>query len=139
MKNILFITLIIFWFMNDNIAQSVNVFGQSLSLCCNSPKTGFYRDGFCNTGNSDFGTHVVCAEMTQEFLEFSKFKGNDLTTPNSNYSFPGLKPGDKWCLCVLRWKEAYDAGRAPKVYLEATHDKALKYVTIEQLIEHALK
>jgi uncharacterized protein len=139
MKNILFITLIIFWFMNDNIAQSVNVFGQSLSLCCNSPKTGFYRDGFCNTGNSDFGTHVVCAEMTQEFLEFSKSKGNDLTTPNSNYSFPGLKPGDKWCLCVLRWKEAYDAGRAPKVYLEATHDKALKYVTIEQLIEHALK
>ena len=139
MKNILFITLIIFWFMNDNIAQSVNVFGQSLSLCCNSPKTGFYRDGFCNTGNSDFGTHVVCAEMTQEFLEFSKSKGNDLTTPNSNYSFPGLKPGDKWCLCVLRWKEAYYAGRAPKVYLEATHDKALKYVTIEQLIEHALK
>ena len=139
MKKIIFTTLIIFSFMNNDIAQSVNVFGQSLALCCNSPKTGFYRDGFCNTGLSDVGTHVVCAEMTQEFLEFSKSKGNDLTTPNESYSFPGLKPGDKWCLCVLRWKEAYDVGKAPKVYLEATHDKALKYVTIEQLIECALK
>ena len=139
MKKIIFTTLIIFSFMNNDIAQSVNVFGQSLALCCNSPKTGFYRDGFCNTGLSDVGTHVVCAEMTQEFLEFSKSKGNDLTTPNESYSFPGLKPGDKWCICVLRWKEAYDVGIAPKVYLEATHEKALKYVTIEQLIEYALK
>ena len=125
--------------MNESVAQSINVFGQTLSLCCNSPKTGFYRDGFCNTGLSDVGTHVVCAEMTKEFLDFSKSKGNDLISPNEAYSFPGLKPGDKWCLCVLRWKEAYLAGKAPKVYLEATHDKALKYVTIEQLIEHAIK
>ena len=135
---------VIFVFMilsnvNQEIAQSLNVFGEKLELCCNSPKTGFYRDGFCNTGNSDVGTHVVCSVMTQEFLEFSKTKGNDLTTPNEAYSFSGLLPGDKWCLCVLRWKEAYDAGKAPKVYLEGTHDKALKYVTIKQLIEHALK
>jgi len=117
----------------------MNVFGEKLELCCDNPKTGFYRDGFCNTGSSDYGTHVVCSVMTKEFLEFSKSKGNDLTTPNEAYSFPGLIPGDNWCLCVLRWKEAYDAGKAPKVYLEATHDKALNYVTIEQLIEHALK
>ena len=125
--------------MNEDIAQSINVFGQPLGLCCNSPITGFYRDGFCNTGSLDHGTHVVCSEMTKEFLDFSKSKGNDLTTPNEAYGFPGLIAGDKWCLCVLRWKEAYDAGKAPKVYLEATHDKALNYVTIEQLIEHALK
>ena len=139
MKKIIFISIIIFLFMNESIAQSINVFGQTLSLCCNSPKTGFYRDGFCNTGSSDIGTHVVCSQMTKDFLDFSKSKGNDLTTPNEVYSFPGLKPGDKWCLCVLRWKEAYQAGKAPKVYLEATHDKALRYVTIEQLIEHAVK
>ena len=139
MKKVLFISLIIFSFMFEDLAQSVNVFGQPLSLCCNNPKTGFYRDGFCNTGSTDVGTHVVCAQMTKDFLEFSKSKGNDLTTPNEAYSFPGLKPGDKWCLCVIRWKEAHQAGKAPKVYLEATHDKALKYVTIEQLIEHALK
>ena len=102
-------------------------------------KLDFIVTDFVIRGLSDVGTHVVCAEMTQEFLEFSKSKGNDLTTPNESYSFPGLKPGDKWCLCVLRWKEAYDVGKAPKVYLEATHDKALKYVTIEQLIEYALK
>ena len=125
--------------MNEDLAQSVNVFGQPLGLCCNSPVTGFFRDGFCNTGSLDHGTHVVCSEMTKEFLDFSKSKGNDLTTPNEAYGFPGLIAGDKWCLCVLRWKEAYDAGKAPKVYLEATHDKALNYVTIEQLIEHALK
>ena len=136
----LFITIFItFLIMNEDIAQSVNVFGQPLGLCCSSPVTGFYRDGFCNTGNSDVGTHVVCSVMTKEFLEFSKSKGNDLSAPNVAYSFPGLLPGDKWCLCVLRWKEAYDAGKAPKVYLEGTHDKALKYVTIKQLIEHALK
>ena len=125
--------------MYENQAQSVNVFGEVLELCCSNPKTGFYRDGFCNTGTSDIGTHVVCAVMTEEFLEFSKSMGNDLITPDYNYRFPGLKPGDKWCLCVLRWKEAYDAGKAPKVKLEATHEKALKYVTIDQLIEHALK
>mgnify|MGYP003686950497 CR=1 FL=1 len=139
MKKIITITLIIYLYMNENTAQSVNIFGQNLALCCSSPKTGFFRDGFCNTGSSDIGTHVVCAKMTQDFLEFSKSRGNDLSTPNEMYSFPGLLPGDKWCLCVLRWKEAYDAGKAPKVYLEGTHDKALDYVTMEQLIEHAIK
>tara|TARA_B100000900_G_scaffold348344_1_gene314042 strand:- start:62 stop:454 length:393 start_codon:yes stop_codon:yes gene_type:complete len=125
--------------ISEDVAQSINVFGQPLQLCCNSPITGFYRDGFCNTGSSDYGTHVVCSIMTKEFLEYSKSMGNDLSTPNKIYAFPGLNPGDKWCVCVLRWKEAFDAGKAPKVILEATHDKALNYVTIEQLISHAQK
>ena len=125
--------------IEDTIAQSLNVFGQPLELCCDSPKTGFYRDGFCNTGSIDLGTHVVCAEMTKEFLDYTKSKGNDLSTPNPIYDFPGLKPGDCWCLCALRWKEAYEAGVAPKVKLEATHDKALEYLTIDQLIEKALR
>ena len=125
--------------MEDTIAQSLNVFGQPLELCCDNPKTGFYRDGFCNTGSIDLGTHVVCAEMTKEFLDYTKSKGNDLSTPNPIYDFPGLKPGDCWCLCALRWKEAYEAGVAPKVKLEATHDKALEYLTMNQLIEKAIK
>mgnify|MGYP002880996456 FL=1 len=87
--------------IEDTIAQSLNVFGQPLELCCDSPKTGFYRDGFCNTGSIDLGTHVVCAEMTKEFLDYTKSKGNDLCTPNPIYDFPGLKPGDCWCLCAL--------------------------------------
>ena len=124
---------------NYAMAQSLNVFGQPLMLCCNAPKTGFYRDGFCNTGSNDVGTHVICAEMTAEFLSFTKSKGNDLSTPNPFYDFPGLKPGDFWCLCAIRWKEAYDADAAPKVKLESTHEKALDFVTIEQLIEHAAK
>ena len=135
-----FLYSLIFLFMiEDTIAQSLNVFGQPLELCCDNPITGFYRDGFCNTGSIDLGTHVVCAEMTKEFLDYTKSKGNDLSTPNPIYDFPGLVPGDKWCLCVLRWKEAYDAGKAPKVYLEGTHEKALNYVTIDQLIQYALK
>ncbi|MBF35877.1 MAG: hypothetical protein CL838_01545 [Crocinitomicaceae bacterium] len=121
------------------MAQSLNVFGQPLELCCDNPKTGFYRDGFCNTGSIDLGTHVVCAEMTKEFLDYTKSKGNDLSTPNPIYDFPGLKPGDCWCLCALRWKEAYEAGVAPNVKLEATHDKALEYLTMNQLIEKAIK
>ena len=125
--------------IEDTIAQSLNVFGQPLELCCDNPKTGFYRDGFCNTGSMDLGTHVVCAEMTKEFLDYTKSRGNDLSTPNPIYDFPGLKPGDCWCLCALRWKEAYDAGVAPNVKLEATHDKALEYLTMNQLIEKAIK
>ena len=125
--------------IEDTIAQSLNVFGQPLELCCDNPKTGFYRDGFCNTGSIDLGTHVVCAEMTKEFLDYTKSKGNDLSTPNPIYDFPGLKPGDYWCLCALRWKEAYEAGVAPNVKLEATHDKALEYLTMNQLIEKATK
>ena len=125
--------------IEDTIAQSLNVFGQPLELCCDNPKTGFYRDGFCNTGSIDLGTHVVCAEMTKEFLDYTKSKGNDLSTPNPIYDFPGLKPGDCWCLCALRWKEAFEAGVAPNVKLEATHDKALEYLTMNQLIEKAIK
>lgn len=135
-----FLYSLIFLFMiEDTIAQSLNVFGQPLELCCENPKTGFYRDGFCNTGSIDLGTHVVCAEMTKEFLDYTKSKGNDLSTPNPIYDFPGLKPGDCWCLCALRWKEAYEAGVAPNVKLEATHDKALEYLTMNQLIEKAIK
>ena len=132
-------SLIFLFMIEDTIAQSLNVFGQPLELCCDNPKTGFYRDGFCNTGSIDLGTHVVCAEMTKEFLDYTKSKGNDLSTPNPIYDFPGLKPGDCWCLCALRWKEAYEAGVAPKVKLEATHDKALEYLTMNQLIEKAIK
>ncbi len=135
----LMLNFIILIMANYTMAQSLNVFGQTLSLCCNEPKTGFYRDGFCNTGSNDVGTHVICAEMTAEFLSFTKSKGNDLSAPNPFYDFPGLKPGDYWCLCALRWKEAYDADAAPKVKLESTHEKALDFVTIEQLIEHAVK
>ena len=135
-----FLYSLIFLFMiEDTIAQSLNVFGQPLELCCDNPKTGFYRDGFCNTSSIDLGTHVVCAEMTKEFLDYTKSKGNDLSTPNPIYDFPGLKPGDCWCLCALRWKEAYEAGVAPNVKLEATHDKALEYLTMNQLIEKAIK
>ena len=135
-----FLYSLIFLFMiEDTIAQSLNVFAQPLELCCDNPKTGFYRDGFCNTGSIDLGTHVVCAEMTKEFLDYTKSKGNDLSTPNPIYDFPGLKPGDCWCLCALRWKEAYEAGVAPNVKLEATHDKALEYLTMNQLIEKAIK
>ena len=135
----LMLNFIILNMANYAMAQSLNVFGQPLLLCCNTPKTGFYRDGFCNTGSNDVGTHVICAEMTAEFLSFTKSKGNDLSTPNPFYDFPGLKPGDFWCLCAIRWKEAYDADAAPKVKLESTHEKALDFVTIEQLIEHAVK
>ena len=121
-----------------NITQEPpkNVLGRSLQSCCFQPKTGFYRDGFCKTGEEDYGTHVVCAIMTEEFLAFSKSRGNDLTTPVPQWSFPGLVPGDKWCLCVLRWVEAQQAGFAPKVVLEATHEKALEHTSIELLKSH---
>lgn len=113
-----------------------NVLGTPLQVCCFEPKTGFYRDGFCKTGEEDVGTHVVCAIMTKEFLIFSKNQGNDLITPIPLYQFPGLGPGDKWCLCVSRWKEAYENDLAPPVILEATHEKALNFVGFELLLEH---
>ena len=113
-----------------------NVLGTGLEACCYAPKTGFYRDGFCKTGFDDVGTHVVCAIMTEEFLAYTKLKGNDLSTPIPSYQFPGLKAGDKWCLCAARWKQAYDDGKAPEVVLEATHEKALEIVTFESLLEH---
>lgn len=123
----------------DDIEPSQNVLGEALALCCDEPKTGFYRDGFCNTGRGDVGTHVICAEVTEEFLAFTKSRGNDLSTPRPDMSFPGLKPGDGWCLCALRWKEAHEAGAAPKVKLEATHEKALNYVPLEVLEKYAVK
>lgn len=115
-----------------------SVAGGELRQCCLQPRTGFYRDGYCQTGPEDLGRHTVCAEVTAEFLEFSKARGNDLMTPAPAYGFPGLKPGDKWCLCASRWKEAFDAGVAPKVYLEATHEKTLEFVSLEDLRRHAV-
>ena len=116
-----------------------NVFGEPLKSCCENPMTGFFRDGYCKTDGSDFGKHTICAIVNDEFLRFSKIKGNDLINPQNQYFFPGLKSGDKWCLCVLRWKEAFEAGCAPKVDLEATNEAALKYVSIDDLIKCAFK
>lgn len=112
-----------------------NVLGTPLIGCCTDPMTGFYRDGVCNTGPTDSGRHVVCAIMTEDFLTFTRNQGNDLSTPRPEYQFPGLKPGDGWCLCALRWKEAWEAGVAPPVKLEATHEKALEYVEFSTLLE----
>ena len=120
------------------MAGEKNVFGGKLETCCTSPMTGFYRDGCCRTGPQDLGLHVICAEVTEEFLQFSKARGNDLSTPNPEYDFPGLKSGDRWCLCALRWKEALDAGVAPPVILAATHELALEVVSLEDLKRHAI-
>lgn len=119
--------------------ESLNVFGQPLIACSTAPMTGFYRDGCCNTGPMDSGTHTVCAIMTDDFLVFSRAQGNDLITPRPQWQFPGLKAGDQWCLCVLRWKEALEAGVAPQVVLEATHDKSLNFVEMDDLLAHAYK
>ncbi len=123
--------------MNE-VVPGKNVLGGELQSCSVEPMTGFYRDGCCNTGGSDAGLHVVCSRMTEEFLAFSKQRGNDLSTPNEAYQFPGLLPGDQWCLCAARWKEAYDANMAPGVILEATHISALEFASIEQLQQHAV-
>jgi len=120
------------------VAREKNVFGGKLEMCSTSPMTGFYRDGCCRTGPQDLGLHVICAEVTEEFLQFSKARGNDLSSPNPEYDFPGLKPGDRWCLCALRWKEALDAGVAPPVILAATHESALKVVSLEELKKRAI-
>lgn len=115
-----------------------NVLGSSLTCCCRQPMTGFYRDGYCRTGPGDVGLHTVCVEATVEFLIFSAACGNDLSTPAPEWDFPGLKPGDRWCLCVTRWKEALDAGVAPPVLLSSTHESALEWVDLEDLKAHAL-
>ncbi|MEP7181809.1 MAG: DUF2237 domain-containing protein [Betaproteobacteria bacterium] len=120
--------------MNDD----KNVLGGTLAPCSTSPRTGFYRDGCCNTGPEDVGLHVVCAQMTAEFLAFSRERGNDLSTPAPAAGFAGLKPGDRWCLCVGRWREALDAGVAPPVVLAATHEETLAVVTLADLRRHAL-
>ncbi|TAE71437.1 MAG: DUF2237 domain-containing protein [Bacteroidetes bacterium] len=110
-----------------------NVLGTALECCCTNPMTGFFRDGFCKTNQFDEGRHVICAIITQEFLDFTLSRGNNLITPNPDYNFPGLKAGNKWCLCALRWKEAYEAGVAPPVVLACTHEKALEYVSLAML------
>lgn len=119
--------------------DSKNIFGQDLIPCSTDPLTGYYRNGCCETGPDDLGTHTVCAQMTDEFLEFSRSKGNDLITPIPQYRFPGLKAGDFWCLCALRWLEGYRAGVAPGVKLEATNEATLKIIPLEVLLSHALK
>jgi len=114
-----------------------NVLGGELATCSTEPMTGWFRDGCCNTGPGDMGVHVVCAVMTDEFLAFSRSRGNDLSTPNPAMAFPGLKAGDRWCLCAARWAEAHEAGLAPPVVLEATHIGALEHVDLEALKAHA--
>jgi len=121
----------------DNPRQ-VNVFGEPLADCSHSPKTGWFRSGCCETDAADVGSHTVCAVMTAEFLTFSKSRGNDLSTPQPAFGFPGLKPGDRWCLCAARWREAFEAGHAPKVLLKATHRRALEVIALADLKTHAI-
>jgi hypothetical protein len=118
--------------------QQFNIFDEPLDECCANPITGFYRDGFCHTDDLDRGIHVVCAEMSEEFLNFSKSRGNDLSTPRAEYNFPGLKSGDHWCICAERWKEAYDCGKAPKLFLKKSNKKALTIIKIEILKKFSL-
>ena len=120
------------------VSNAKNVLGEPLAACSLDPITGFYRNGCCDTGAGDAGVHTVCAEMTLEFLEFSRDRGNDLMTPIPMYDFPGLQPGDSWCLCVLRWKEAFEAGKAPKVNLAATHISSLEFVSLQDLQAYAV-
>ena len=117
--------------------RSVNVLGEPLEGCSEEPMTGFFRDGCCNTSDEDVGSHTVCVEVTAEFLEFSRFRGNDLSTPVPEFGFPGLKSGDRWCLCASRWLEAQQHGMAPRVMLRGTHLRALDVVPLELLKEHA--
>ena len=111
-----------------------NILGTDLKCCGTKPMTGYFRDGFCRATETDRGRHVVACIVNEKFLPFTRQMGNDLSSPNPMYSFPGLKPGDKWCVCALRWKEAFDAGCAPEVILEATHEKSLDYVNLDDLI-----
>lgn len=113
--------------------MELNVFNKPLAACCTAPATGYFRDGFCRTVNEDVGTHTVCAVVTKEFLMYSAAKGNDLMTPVPHWNFPGLKAGDKWCLCISRWLQAEKAGKAPSIILEATHLKSLEYTSLALL------
>jgi uncharacterized protein (DUF2237 family) len=122
----------------DDIPVQRNVFGEPLADCSNNPLTGFFRDGCCNTSDQDFGSHTVCAVMTDEFLAYSKSAGNDLSTPVPDYAFPGLKKGDRWCLCAARWQQAFEAGNAPKVVLSATNERALEIVSLADLKRFAI-
>jgi uncharacterized protein (DUF2237 family) len=119
-------------------SSSRNVFGEKLESCSTKPMTGFFRNGCCDTGPEDAGSHTVCVIVSDEFLEFSQSQGNDLSTPMPDFGFPGLKAGDRWCLCAPRWREALQAGRAPRVVLRATHEGALSYCSLADLKKHAL-
>lgn len=121
------------------MSDARNVLGGLLQVCGESPMTGFARDGVCHTGPQDIGSHTVCAQMTDAFLEYSQSRGNDLSTPAPQYGFPGLKAGDRWCVCAARWLEAAEDGMAPPVVLEATHERALKKVSLGDLTYHALR
>lgn len=120
-------------------AQGVNVLGESLQDCSRDPMTGFFRDGCCNTSDEDAGSHTICALVTESFLAFSVSRGNDLVTPRPAFGFPGLKPGDRWCLCAPRWREALEAGCAPRVVLSASHERALEFVSLDLLRAHAVE
>ena len=115
-----------------------NVFGEPLETCSDEPVTGFFRDGCCNTSDEDIGRHTVCTRVTREFLDFSRSCGNDLSTPHEEFGFPGLRPGDQWCLCAARWQEAFEAGAAPNVVLGATHVATLQIVKLEDLKPYAV-
>jgi uncharacterized protein (DUF2237 family) len=117
--------------------DSLNVFDEALVPCSTAPVTGFYRDGCCNTSDDDPGSHTVCIRVDERFLQYSRFRGNDLSTPMPDFGFPGLSPGDSWCLCAARWLEAYEQDMAPKVYLTRTHKRALEIVSIDKLKEFA--
>jgi len=117
--------------------ESLNVFDEALESCSEQPLTGFFRDGCCNTSDQDVGSHTVCVQVTADFLEFSRFRGNDLSTPQPEFGFPGLEPGDRWCLCAARWLEAHQHGMAPKVYLRRTHKRALEIVPMATLRKFA--
>jgi uncharacterized protein (DUF2237 family) len=123
---------------NGHNPKAKNVLGGELKVCCTDPVTGFYRDGFCRTGIEDSGRHTVCIVATDEFLEYSKRAGNDLSTPRPEYAFPGLKAGDKWCLVAVRWRQALEDGMAPQVVLEATHEATLQVVDLNDLKEYAV-
>ena len=118
--------------------QQRNVFGEPIEVCSLKPRTGFYRTGCCETGPEDFGVHTVCVEVTAAFLVFSKSRGNDLSTPRPEFGFPGLAPGDRWCLCAARWQEALEAEAAPRVVLAATHEATLEIVSLADLKRHSL-
>jgi hypothetical protein len=120
-----------------DIDESLNVFGEPLESCSESPLTGFYRDGCCNTSDADYGQHTVCVQVNREFLQYSRFRGNDLSSPIEEFGFPGLKEGDRWCLCAARWLEAYQHNMAPKVYLAGTHQRATEIIPLELLKEFA--
>lgn len=124
--------------MQIEIDESINVLGEPLQTCSDSPVTGFYRDGCCNTSDSDFGSHTVCVVVTQSFLEYSRFRGNDLSTPQPDFGFPGLQAGDRWCLCAQRWLEAHQHQMAPRVVLASTHRRALEIIPIDLLKSYAI-